>query len=172
MGNNIIRIVATMFVGMIIKTLIDFIRQKDGKDYVKCQPLRVPKLSFYVGFAVSCIIPFMLFICAKDGVKLTDEQAVTLILPFLLLAGLGSFYLCSVYFNFRVEYDDEKFIKTSCFRRKSTVYYHEITKIAYSNSTFYVYTGTKRHRVTPACIGFQDFLAKLQSKTGLRVETI
>lgn len=172
MGNNIIRIVATMFVGMIIKTLIDFIRQKDGKDYVKGQPLRVPKLSFYVGFAVSCTIPFMLFIYAKDGVKLTDTQAVTLLLPFLLLAGLGSFYLCSVYFNFRVEYDNEKFVKTSCFKRRSTVYYHEITKIAYSNFTFYVYTGTKRHRITPACIGFQDFLAKVRAETGLLVQTM
>ncbi len=169
---NFIRIVSTLFVGTLIKFAIDYFKNKDNSVYKKGQPLRGPKAGFYVGF-FGGILFFGIFAVVLYNDKSAFDNIVDIIGYSLFFATFFVIYayLCLTAIVYKVEYDDEKFVKTSCFKKKYTVYYNEITKLAYSNFTFYVYTESKRYKITPASIGFKDFLARVQAKTGLLVQT-
>lgn len=173
MNNNLIRIIITLMVGTMMKSIIDYLRSSDKKGYIKGQPLRGPKQAFFVGF-FGYIIDFGVFalLYFNDKEQFHNTKAIICVSTFLITFFLLSLYLCLFYLNFKVEYDDDRFIKTNCLGRKCTVYYFDITKIAYSNNTFYVYSKSKKHAITPSSIGFKDFLAKIQEKTGLLVQTV
>lgn len=95
--------------------------------------------------------------------ELQYSERVTMCLSILLLIGSICFLLTNL--NTHVWYDEEKFTKRNFVGKKSTIYYKDITKFVYSNSSFYVYSNGKRYAVSPAFVGHKEFVQKLRAKT-------
>ncbi len=161
-----------VFIGVILRTLFELINKKESESKA-INTLRISKVAGVVGIAVY-IAGFVVFLITIQDIdtNYSDTNSIfNMVVFFSFIVLLGS-YLCLIYLNFRVDFDEEKFVKRNILRKKQTIYYTQITKIAYSNNTFYVFTQEKKYAITPSSIGFKDFLAKLQEKTGLLVQTI